>query len=116
MRTAILVIGAVIISMAACKKETGPSASNPSDTPAILTPYVLKPIPHFPQMIVPDDNQPFVEKIQLGRMLYYDPILSNDGRACASCHVQANGFTSDVFVYNMPVLPHVNLGWNRNFM
>jgi cytochrome c peroxidase len=49
-------------------------------------------------------------------MLYYDTILSNDGRACASCHVQQKGFTSDFFAYNMPVLPHVNLAWNSNFM
>lgn len=86
------------------------------DTSAVLTPYIIKAIPYFPYMTVPSDNQPYVEKIQLGRKLYYDPILSNDGRACASCHVQSKGFTTDDMVGGMPVLPHVNLAWNNNFM
>lgn len=117
MKKASLLVCALIIATVSCRRETGaPPVNNPVDTPVVLTPYVIKPLPYFPRMIVPDDNQPYVEKIQLGRMLYYDPILSNDGRACASCHIQANGFTSDVFVYNMPVLPHVNLAWNSNFM
>ncbi|MEO0404929.1 MAG: cytochrome-c peroxidase, partial [Bacteroidota bacterium] len=33
------------------------------------------------------------EKIELGRMLFYDPILSKDGTiSCASCHSPYNAF------------------------
>ena len=71
---------------------------------------------HFPRLTLPEDNLPYHERIILGRMLYYDPILSNDGRACASCHLQSKGFTIDSMVGGMPVLPHVNLAWNANFM
>lgn len=115
MRKALLLGFAIIIGIAACRKDSKQPVVNPTDT-IVMTPYFIKPIPYFPQMIIPEDNQPYVEKIQLGRKLYYDPILSNDGRACASCHVQSKGFTIDEMVYDMPVLPHVNLAWNRNFM
>ncbi len=118
MRTIILILTAIMIFLA-CKKEPAghlPSPEPPPDTPATLTPYTIYPPAHFPQLIIPEDNKPYVEKIQLGRMLYYDPILSNDGRACASCHHQEKGFTIDAMVNNMPVLPHVNLGWHYNFM
>jgi len=34
------------------------------------------------------------EAVQLGRTLFYDPILSKDSTiSCASCHLQATGFT-----------------------
>lgn len=117
MRKYVFVIGAIVIFIFACRKETAqPPAEDPVDTPVVLTPFTIYPPVHFPRLIIPEDNQPYVEKISLGRMLYYDPILSNDGRACASCHVQSKGFTVDGMVNNMPVLPHVNLAWNHNFM
>ena len=40
-------------------------------------------------------NNPITEEgFQLGRKLFYDPILSRDNTiSCASCHLQATGFT-----------------------
>lgn len=39
-------------------------------------------------------NPPTVEGFELGRKLFYDPILSRDTTiSCASCHFQATGFT-----------------------
>ena len=40
-------------------------------------------------------NNPLTEEgFQLGRHLFYDPILSKDSSiSCASCHRQANGFS-----------------------
>lgn len=86
------------------------------DTTYQLTPYNIILPQHFPKMAIPSDNQPSVERIALGRMLYYDEILSNDGRACASCHFQSYGFTVPGMVGNMPVLSHVNLAWHERFM
>ena len=107
---------AVILS---CKKSSNSNnnATPPNDTFYTLTPDTLYYPPHFPLPTIPADNKPCKELIQLGRMLYYDPILSNDGRYCAGCHTQANGFTS-LSLYNnaMPVLPHENLAWYTNFM
>ena len=43
----------------------------------------------------PSDNSATDEKIKLGRRLFFDPILSDDGSmACASCHRPENGFAS----------------------
>ncbi len=66
------------------------------------------------------------EGFQLGRHLYYDPILSRDNTiSCASCHLQSTGFTHvdhDVShgiegrtgTRNSLVL--TNLAWNKSFM
>lgn len=115
MKKSIFVILSAIILFNACRKTEHTPVDKPDDTVA-LTPYTIHQPTHFPALIIPKDNQPYVEKIRLGRMLYYDPILSNDGRSCASCHVQSKGFTVSEMMNNMPVLPHVNLGWNHNFM
>jgi len=44
--------------------------------------------------IVPADNPMTVEKVTLGRYLFYDKRLSYNGKlACAGCHIQRFGFT-----------------------
>ena len=63
-------------------------------------------------MPIPEDNPLTEEGVALGRKLYYDPILHKNGeKACATCHIQAYSFSSDV-----AVLPAVNLGWSRNYL
>lgn len=48
----------------------------------------------FPLPLVPDDNPMTKEKVQLGRLLFYDRRLSaNETQSCESCHVQALAFT-----------------------
>lgn len=100
----------------ACKPKDPEYPVNPSGTTTTLTPYAIKYPERFPEMIIPDDNKPFSERIELGRMLYYDPLLSNDGRSCSGCHLQSYGFTIPGTKNNIPVLPHVNMGWYNNFM
>lgn len=42
---------------------------------------------------IPENNPQTDEKVALGRKLFFDPILSEDGKvACASCHKPDNGF------------------------
>ncbi len=82
-----------------------------------LTPYKLLAPQFFPPIPIPEDNKPYVERIALGRRLYYDPILSNDGRSCSQCHIQTKGFISDhIAADGLTVMPHVNLAWNRNWL
>ncbi len=64
--------------------------------------------------------------IQLGRVLFYDPVLSSDSSiSCASCHSPYNAFThvdhalshgikDRIGTRNSPVL--VNLAWGKSFM
>lgn len=48
----------------------------------------------FPAPIIPADNPMTEQGIALGRMLFYDPILSRDSTiSCASCHLQSLSFT-----------------------
>jgi cytochrome c peroxidase len=50
--------------------------------------------PGFPVPAVPGENPMTAAKVQLGRALFYDQRLSFNGAiSCASCHVQALGFT-----------------------
>ena len=48
---------------------------------------------YWPQPYI-DLSQLKQQEIELGRNLFYDPILSEDSSiSCSSCHLQATGFT-----------------------
>jgi len=50
----------------------------------------------LPPLRIPSDNKLTNEGVQLGRMLFYDPILSADStQSCGSCHNQADAFTDN---------------------
>ena len=58
------------------------------------TPYDVVVPRGFPRPRIPPDNPLTVEKIELGRFLFYDTRLSgNQTYACASCHQQERAFT-----------------------
>ncbi|MEL7532410.1 MAG: cytochrome-c peroxidase [Bacteroidota bacterium] len=45
----------------------------------------------------PEDNPPSEAKIALGRLLFFDPVLSgNKDVACATCHLPDNGFAESL--------------------
>ncbi|MDX1349917.1 MAG: cytochrome c peroxidase [Putridiphycobacter sp.] len=61
-----------------------------------IEPYVLKLPEGFPEPVIPENNQLTKERIELGRRLFYDPILSVDSSiSCASCHNQSLGFADN---------------------
>ncbi len=48
----------------------------------------------FPNIRIPEENPMTVEKVELGRFLFYDTRLSfNQSQSCASCHKQELAFT-----------------------
>jgi cytochrome c peroxidase len=50
--------------------------------------------PRVWQLLIPADNQPGLERVALGRALYFDRRLSADGSvACATCHDVAGAMT-----------------------
>lgn len=53
---------------------------------------------HFPQATYTFNNNPVTkEGFELGRMLFYDPILSRDSTiSCSNCHLQATAFADPV--------------------
>ncbi|HQQ93496.1 MAG TPA: cytochrome c peroxidase [Bacteroidia bacterium] len=82
-------------------------------------PYEFNVPKRFPAPAFPDFNRLTVEGVYLGRALYFDPILSTNGRSCSSCHNPQFSFSSPVFVsssgYRISVPPHINLAWNPDF-
>jgi cytochrome c peroxidase len=53
----------------------------------------------FPPMDIPPDNPLTVDGVQLGRFLFYDPILSADSSmSCSSCHLPSGNFTDNLAV------------------
>ena len=60
------------------------------------TPYEWQLPPGFPQPSVPADNALTVEKVELGRHLFYEQRLSaNSTQSCSSCHRQEHAFSED---------------------
>lgn len=58
--------------------------------------YTIPKPAHFPQIPMPDSNKNTVDGIQLGRRLFYDPILSADSTmSCATCHGIEGSFTDN---------------------
>lgn len=111
----IFLIPALLLS---CKKGTyTPVGDDLPDEPYILE-YGFLPPPNLPQ-----DNPLTREGVLLGRMLFYDNILSKDqSQACASCHNQNTGFT-DAMQFSIGVngepglrnsMSAFNMAWNTN--
>lgn len=81
----------------------------------------------WPKPVYNFTKNPLTEEgFQLGRKLFYDPVLSRDSTiSCSSCHLQATGFThvdhalshgiDERFgTRNSPAL--MNLAWSKSFM
>jgi cytochrome c peroxidase len=103
--------------MSACKKSsTEPTATNPVNNPTPVDAFTALNIPTTPfayanqqlppyltapnilaQINTPVDNAITDWGATLGRVLFYDKILSiNNSVACASCHKQTHGFSDDL--------------------
>lgn len=53
----------------------------------------------FPYPVIPEDNQPTLNRIKLGEKLFFDPILSRDNTiSCGSCHLTSLKFTDGLAV------------------
>ncbi|MFT5822407.1 MAG: cytochrome c peroxidase [Crocinitomix sp.] len=73
------------------------------DTDNNISEYKLDVPMGFPTPTFPEGNKLTQERIDLGRMLFYDPILSLDSTvSCASCHNQALAFAD-----NKPISPGI---------
>ncbi len=88
-------------------------------TPVATTAYEFDLPAHFSQFAVPGNNLTTMQGVALGKRLYYDKMLSEggpmEGRACASCHLQANSFTSSS-LQGRSVMVHLNLAWTSFYL
>jgi len=84
-----------------------------------LTHIPYHPVPYspdipssFPALEQPADNPMTIDGIQLGKKLFYDPVLSKDSTvSCSSCHLQVGSFTD-----NLALSPGVNGSTTRSAM
>jgi cytochrome c peroxidase len=86
--TWIVTVGLIAMTVGparAVDRPAPPQDAEPRDLPAFLGP--------LPPVVAPRDNPTTDAKVELGRMLYFDPRLSGNGSvSCASCHNPALGF------------------------
>ena len=62
--------------------------------PFLFEPYTLEKPSYFLSPVEAVDNKMSVAGVELGRKLFFDPVLSADSTmSCSSCHLQKNGFT-----------------------
>ncbi len=78
------------------------------------TPYNFPTLKFFPKMPQSLLNPVTVEGANLGRYLFYDPILSlNNNISCATCHKQEKAFSDAPKAFS---IGHRNALTNRNTM
>lgn len=114
-------IAALAVVVHACKKDDDQPVYNPTSASVDVPAYVKSFVGALPH---PSDNPLTVEGIALGRKLFYDKRLSNDGTmSCASCHKQENAFddprqfsegTNGSFG-DRNAMAIINLGWDKQF-
>ena len=109
----------VSLGLTSCNKEPEESYVNtptpsPLQIPQLFQDLILDPV-------IPSNNPQTEEGVLLGKKLFFDPILSDDGSlACAGCHNTTNAFTDttrfsdgiDGLFGNRNAMPLFNLAWN----
>lgn len=120
MKFKILTLFAVtLLLLNACKKDTN---NNSNGVSYDATPYAFN-YGNLPAPAISADNQLTVQGVKLGRMLFYETMLSKDGTmSCASCHKQQDAFT-DTSKFSIGVrglkgkrqaMAVFNMAWNTN--
>ncbi len=116
-----VLLGLAVIGLGSCNDD---DPDPPVVEPAVYdsTPYQLT-YGELPEPDIASDNPLTEQGVQLGRMLFYEPMLSLDGSmACADCHRQKHAFSDSLqFSLGVDSLPgkrHAmsvfNLAWNSN--
>ena len=113
-----------VLSLSSCSKNDAEQTYIPvteiSEVPD--APYIID-SGIFPTPTIASDNLLTREGVKLGRMLFYDKMMSkNTTQACASCHNQQTAFSDprkfSIGINNLPGTRHsmaiFNMAWNTN--
>lgn len=97
----LLVLVTMAVALSACDPSEPPGSGGTDGGDLTAIPYnpqaytIRKPAT-FPPVPVPAANPMTVAGVQLGRRLFYDPILSGDSsKSCSSCHLPQGSFTDN---------------------
>lgn len=117
MKNTLYIIPLLVLFIMSCGEDEPIQVVELDDTPYVLE-YGDLPAPDLPA-----DNDLTQQGVQLGRMLFYETMLSKDGsQSCASCHNQLDGF-SDTLQFSIGVemlpgkrqaMPVFNMAWHSN--
>lgn len=119
-----LLAGAALLIVACRKDPAVPGdggGASPTPLRVALPAWVLDSIGPMP---VPPDNPLTVEGVALGRKLFYEPKLSDNGTlSCGTCHVQASAFSdprrasigTNGAMGTRNAMAIVNLAWSQHF-
>jgi cytochrome c peroxidase len=92
--------------------------------PEKFTPYPFQMSATFPIPDLPHDNPLTVERVELGRMLFFDKQLSvNNAQSCADCHLPEKAFADERRTARgaegafgpRNTMPLFNLAWKKEF-
>jgi cytochrome c peroxidase len=116
----------ILMFMVACQDD-GDGDKNGTETPNLVvlddTPYAFDAQGLPPPTALQADNALTEQGVKLGKMLFFEPMLSkNEVMSCGSCHNQATGF-SDIAQFSVGVdglfgdrqaMAVFNLAWHTN--
>ncbi len=114
-----------VLSLRQCSlaAETSKSATH-VEMAAGATPYRFTMSAFFSQPELPADNPLTEEGVELGRRLFFEPLLSvNNSQSCASCHLPASAFSEQKRVStgaegqngSRNAMALLNLAWKSSF-
>ena len=113
---------ALVLSACAARVTPPPDQAAPAPPIAAVTPLPLPAaarVRPFPMQAVPADNPTTAAKVELGRQLFFDPVLSaSRSMSCATCHHPDLGFSNGQPVSTpRPGAPGRNVQtlWNTGF-
>lgn len=98
--------------------------AKPLYLPQNFTPYNFQMSATFPIPDLPRDNPLTVERVSLGKKLFYDKCISiNDDQSCADCHAPEKAFTdgrplargTEGKFGSRNTMPLFNLAWKNQF-
>jgi cytochrome c peroxidase len=104
--------------------ETAGAHPQPLYLPEKFTPYPFQMGATFPRPDLPRDNPLLVERVELGRKLFFDQRISiNNQQSCADCHSPQSAFTdgrrtargAEGALGARKTMPLSNLAWKREF-
>lgn len=104
--------------------EVAGALLKPLYLPAKYMPYEFKMSATFPIPDLPRDNPLIVERVELGKKLFFDRRVSgNDAQSCADCHAPEKAFTdgrrtargADGEFSLRNSMPLFNLAWKKEF-
>lgn len=84
----------LIFALLSCDKKDNNTVEQPEEKAVHDTSSYHLETGFFPQPDIPEDNLLTQQKVELGKMLFYEEMLSKDNsQNCAECHVQSDGFS-----------------------